>query len=276
MKLVVADRIGIYVDIVYGNIAGNNGSSLLIASLLYPFQVYSDLGGYSLIAIGTARVMGINVIQNFKRPFFATSMAEFWRRWHISLISWLTDYVYTPLSFRFRRYKVWGIVIALMLTFLISGIWHGAALTFVVWGLLQGVFLSFEALTSNRRAAFEKKFNLKNNIFYIICAMTITFVLFSTSQIFGRSATVNEALLVFRKIFTIQGSPYLDLTTLAYSIAGLSILLLKDLKNEFFPGSPSIFNSKKIVVRYATYLLFMFIILLFGVFQGNNFIYFQF
>jgi len=276
MKLVVADRIGIYVDIVYGNIAGNNGSSLLIASLLYPFQVYSDLGGYSLIAIGTARVMGINVIQNFKRPFFATSMAEFWRRWHISLISWLTDYVYTPLSFRFRRYKVWGIVIALMLTFLISGIWHGAALTFVVWGLLQGVFLSFEALTSNRRAAFEKKFNLKNNIFYIICAMTITFVLFSTSQIFGRSATVNEALLVFRKIFTLQGSPYLDLTTLAYSIAGLSILLLKDLKNEFFPGSPSIFNSKKIVVRYATYLLFMFIILLFGVFQGNNFIYFQF
>ena len=122
MKLVVADRIGIYVDAVYNNIEGHNGTSLLIASILYPFQVYADLGGYSLIAIGVARVMGLIVMQNFRRPFFATSMARFWRRWHISLISWLTDYVYTPLSFRYRKYRLWGIVLALMLTFLIAGI----------------------------------------------------------------------------------------------------------------------------------------------------------
>lgn len=107
MKLVVADRIGIYVDAVYGNISQHNGTSLLLASILYPIQLYADFGGYSLIAIGTAKVLGINVMQNFKRPLFSTSMSEFWRRWHISLISWLTDYIYTPLSFAYRRFKVW-------------------------------------------------------------------------------------------------------------------------------------------------------------------------
>ena len=105
MKLVVADNLGIYVEAIYGNIPQHNGSTLLFASILYPFQVYADLGGYSLIAIGTAKILGIDVIQNFKRPFFATSMSEFWRRWHISLISWLTDYVYTPLTFVFRKYR---------------------------------------------------------------------------------------------------------------------------------------------------------------------------
>ncbi len=276
MKLVVADRIGIYVDVVYGNISGQNGSSLLIASILYPFQVYADLGGYSLIAIGTARVMGLNVMQNFNRPFFATSMAEFWRRWHISLISWLTDYVYTPLSFRFRNYKVWGIVIALMLTFLISGIWHGAALTFVIWGLLQGTFLSIEALTMKKRSVIVRKYNLNSKEIYIFCSMIITFILFTISQIFGRAASIDDASMVFRKIFTEPGTPYLDLTTLVYSSMGLLLLLLKDFKDEFYPGSLSLFSNRNTCLRYCTYLSIIFIIILFGVFGGNSFIYFQF
>jgi D-alanyl-lipoteichoic acid acyltransferase DltB (MBOAT superfamily) len=156
LKLVVADRLNLYVDAIYDNILQHNGTSLLLASFLYPFQVYADLGGYSLIAIGVSSVMGIKVMQNFKRPFFATSMSEFWRRWHISLISWLTDYVYTPLSFTFRRLGIGGIVLALITTFIISGIWHGAKLTYVVWGLMQGAFLSIEALLNNRKIAFEK------------------------------------------------------------------------------------------------------------------------
>jgi alginate O-acetyltransferase complex protein AlgI len=276
MKLVVADRIGIYVDVVYSNIAGNNGSSLLIASVLYPFQVYADLGGYSLIAIGTARVMGLKVMQNFNRPFFATSMAEFWRRWHISLISWLTDYVYTPLSFRFRKYKIWGTVIALMLTFLISGIWHGAALTFIIWGLLQGTFLSFEAITNKNRTAFERNFNLHNNAIYIFACMVTTFVLFACSQVFGRVSSIDEAFVVYRKIFTELGSPYLDMTTLTYSLSGLLLIMLKDFKDEFYPGRFSIFSNQKAWIRYSAYLAIIFIIILFGVFEGNRFIYFQF
>jgi alginate O-acetyltransferase complex protein AlgI len=276
MKLVVADRIGIYVDLVYGNIPDQNGSSLLIASILYPFQVYADLGGYSLIAIGVARVMGLHVIQNFKRPFFATSVAEFWRRWHISLISWLTDYVYTPLSFRFREYKVWGIIISLMLTFLISGIWHGATLTFVVWGLLQGIFLSIEALSNNKKSAFEKKYNLKKSSWYTLICMFLVFIIFAVSQVFGRAANIDDAFKVFQKIIFEQGFPYLDLTTLIYSVLGLSLIVVKDFKDEIYPNQLSFFNNRKTFVRYTAYLSILFIIILFGVFEGNNFIYFQF
>ena len=127
MKLVVADRIAIYVGQIFDHVDQHSGSTLFLATLLYPIQVYGDLGGYSLLAIGAANVMGINVRPNFNRPFFSTSMSDFWRRWHMSLITWLTDYLYTPLSFGLRKYKIWGIVIALMLTFIISGIWHGAA-----------------------------------------------------------------------------------------------------------------------------------------------------
>ena len=276
MKLVVADRIGLYVDLVYGNIAGHNGTSLLIASVLYPFQVYADLGGYSLIAIGTAKVMGLNVMQNFNRPFFATSMAEFWRRWHISLISWLTDYVYTPLSFRFRKYKVRGIVIALMLTFLISGIWHGAALTFVIWGLMQGTFLSIEALTNKKRTEVEKKFNLNKSKIYFFCCLLTTFVLFASSQIFGRATNINDAFEVYRKIFTEHGTPFLDLTNLAYSMLGLFILFFKDYTEEYIPGKKELFQDRKFL-RHLSYTILIYIILLMGVFDTNDsFIYFKF
>jgi len=276
MKLVVADRVGIYVDVVYNNIPAHNGSSLLIATILYPFQVYADLGGYSLIAIGVARVMGLRVMQNFNRPFFATSMAEFWRRWHMSLITWLTDYIYTPLSFTFRRIGIWGIVIALLITFLLSGIWHHAQMTSVVWGLMQGTFLSVEALLHKRRAAFENRHQMMKRSWYLFLCMITTFILFTSSQVFGRAGSLEDSWMVYRKIFSPLGSPYLDLTTLAYSAAGIFILLLVDFKNEFYAGKVIFFNNRRIWIRYASYLAVLFIILILGVFEGNSFIYFQF
>ena len=120
-------------------------------------------------------------MQNFNRPFFATTMSEFWHRWHISLISWLTDYIYTPLSFVFRKYRRWGIIVALMITFFISGIWHGAALKYVLWGLMQGVFLSVEALTYQKRAFFENKYQLSNRSWYIFSGIILTFIMFTSS-----------------------------------------------------------------------------------------------
>ena len=276
MKLVVADRIAIYVNAVYNNIQQHNGNSLLFASALYPFQVYADLGGYSLIAIGTAKILGIDIIQNFRRPFFATSMSEFWRRWHISLITWLTDYVYTPLSFSFRKFKVWGIVIALMITFFISGIWHGASLTFVVWGLMQGVFLSIEAVSNKSRNAFDKKYRLAKNFVYSFLCICLTFILFAASQIFGRSANVNDAFDVYAKIFSERGALYVDNTTVAYSVIGLVFLLLKDFADEYFPNKFLLFENKNIVIRYIAYLLVLFMIMLAGVLDGGQFIYFQF
>jgi alginate O-acetyltransferase complex protein AlgI len=277
MKLVVADRLGIYVDAIYNNIDHHNGTSLLFASILYPFQVYSDLGGYSLIAIGTAKILGIDVIQNFKRPFFATSMAEFWRRWHISLISWLTDYVYTPLVYSFRKYKYGSVVIALMITFLISGIWHGAALTFVVWGLLQGVYLSIEALTNRKKTKIEKKYNLKKKWWYIMISILITFTLFTTSLIFSRAASIGDAVNIYSKIFFNKGNLFIGSpTTLIFGLFGLLLLFTKDFMDEYMPNKFPLFNSQNIIIRFSSYYAIIIIILLIGVFDGGQFIYFQF
>ncbi len=276
MKLVVADRLGMYVDAIFNNISHHNGTSFLFASVLYPFQVYADLGGYSFIAIGIAKVLGYNVMHNFKRPFFATSISQFWRRWHISLISWLTDYIYTPLSFAFRKYSVWGIVIALMITFFISGIWHGANLTFVIWGLMQGIFLGIEALTNKKKTIFKKEYDLNSKRWYIIIGIFTTFILFTSSQIFARAPNLDDALLIYDKIFTQPGTLFLDKTTLAYALTGLFILLTKDFIEEFRPGKYLLFNNKNIIVRFSSYLAVIFIILYIGVLTSNQFIYFQF
>lgn len=277
MKLVVADRISIYVDAIYNNINQHNGTSLLFASILYPFQVYSDLGGYSLIAIGVSSILGFNVMQNFRRPFFATSMSEFWRRWHISLISWLTDYVYTPLSFAFRKHGVWGIVTALLITFLISGIWHGASLTFVVWGLMQGVFLSLEAIFKNRRAQFEIKYHLKDKILYIFAGICFTFILFSSSQIFGRVSNLNDAAIVFKKITSASGPLFIgNPSAFLFSIFSLFLLLFKDFTDEFTPSRFLLFENRHKFVRVMAYSSIIILILMIGVFDGGQFIYFQF
>jgi D-alanyl-lipoteichoic acid acyltransferase DltB (MBOAT superfamily) len=277
MKLVVADRIGIYVDAVYGNIGQHNGTSLVLASMLYSIQLYADFGGYSIIAIGTAKILGIDVMQNFKRPFFATSMSEFWRRWHISLISWLTDYVYTPLSFTFRKFKIWGIVIAIMITFLISGIWHGAGLTFIIWGLIQGSFLSIEALTNKGRTSFQTKYNLNKRIWYIVLSCIVTFVLFSASMVFGRAKDLNDALMVYSKIFSgIIHIPYRDGYTMMYSFIGFTILILKEFRDEYYPDHFLLFENKNVIIRWLSYYAVIFMILYYGVFGQEKFIYFQY
>lgn len=276
MKLCVADRIGMYVTAVFSSIANHNGTTLAFASLLYPIQVYADLGGYSLIAIGAARCMGMKIIPNFNRPFFATSISEFWRRWHMSFIQWLTDYIYTPLTFVFRKQKMVGIVLALICTFIISGIWHGAGFTHIMWGLSQALFLSIEAVTIKQRNAFEKKYNLLGNGVYIAVCCIIVYLLFSFSQIFGKCDTMGDVWVVMSKIFTVRGTLFVDLITLLY--AGLMILVLafKDLRDEFFPEKFLLFESKYIGVRFASYLFVLFLIISMGVLDAGQFIYFKF
>lgn len=276
MKLCVADRLGIYVDAVFNNIPQHNGTTLAFASLLYPIQVYCDLGGYSLIAIGAARCMGLKIIPNFNRPFFATSMSELWRRWHMSLINWLTDYIYTPLSFALRKWKVWGIVCALMLTFFISGIWHGAAITFIIWGLVQGIYLSLEALLQKRRSLIEAKHNLNKKWWYILICCVVVYLLFAFSQIFGRCVTLSDAWLVIGKIFGERGSVFVDPTILGYAFAMLVVLAFKDFRDEFFPNKLRCFESKYIWVRFLSYLLVLFMVINMGVLDAGQFIYFQF
>ena len=275
LKLCIADRLGLYVDLTFNNIQTSSGTTLLAASVLFPFQLYADLGGYSLIAIGVARSLGIIVIPNFKRPFFAVSMSELWRRWHMSLIQWLTNYIYTPLSFRLRRWKMGGIVTALMLTFIISGIWHSAELTFFVWGLIQGVFLSIEAVTQKKRTKFKQKFNLNKKPWFILISCVWVFVLFSFSQIFARCGSIGDAFNVLGKILNEHGE-IKGISLLIPALFLLSHLLIKDFMDEYFPKKLLLFENKNVIVRHLSYAFILILILTMGVFDSGQFIYFQY
>jgi alginate O-acetyltransferase complex protein AlgI len=277
MKLVVADRIAVYLGQTLGKLQEHSGPTLLLGTLLYPFQIYGDLGGYSLIAIGIANVMGFKVMHNFNRPFFATSMSAFWQRWHISLISWLTDYIYTPLSFSLRSYKIWGIVMALMLTFLISGAWHGAAITFIFWGFLQGTVLSIEALTKASKTTFENKYKLKTSKWYILVSCLFTYFLFAFSLLFGGAVnSLSKSFEVLQRIATNFDSIYFHNNTLIFVFGAVLILFLSELRDEFFPDKFQLYKNKNISIRWTSYVLTLLVIIFFGVFKGVKFIYFQF
>jgi alginate O-acetyltransferase complex protein AlgI len=276
MKVCVANRLGVYVDTVFGNIANSSGTTLVIASILYPFQIYADLGGYSLVAIGAAQCFGIKVIPNFRRPFLARSMSDFWRRWHMSLIQWLTDYIYTPLSFTFRSWKGWGIVSAILITFIISGLWHGAALTFIFWGLIQGLYVSFDAITQNKRTTLEKKFNLSNNVLYSVISCLVVFVLFAFSEIFAKCSNLSQANHFIEKAFSDGGIPFIDSLSLKYGFIALLILFFVDLRDEFFPLKCKLFNSNYLIIRLVSYIAIIFMIMKLGLWNAGQFIYFHF
>lgn len=275
MKLCVADRLALYINAVNGNIGHHTGTSLGFAALLFPLQEYGDLAGYSLLAIGAARCMGFKVMDNFKRPFFSTSMSEFWRRWHISLIKWLTDYIYTPISYALRSWKMSGVVCALLVTFLVSGIWHGAALTCIIWGLMQGLLLSIEAITQKHRNTLETKYKLKKNPIYIVLCCMIVYLIFAFTEIYGMSSSIADANRIVAKIFTEPGSLFVHPTSLILGVGSAFILLFKDLKDEC-GWKIHLMHSDNTIISIVSWVCVVAYILLFGILDGGQFIYFQF
>jgi alginate O-acetyltransferase complex protein AlgI len=197
-KSVIADRLAQFVSPVYDKPGNFDGGVLLVATLFFSFQIFCDFSGYTDIARGAARVMGFNLMLNFDRPYSATSFSEFWRRWHISLSTWLRDYVYEPLALQHRDRGMYGIVLALMMTFLISGLWHGANWTFVTWGLLWGVALSLEAVFWKQRKKLAKTMPpmLFNGIMLVV-----TFSFVNLTYIFFRAKSMNDAVLILRHIY---------------------------------------------------------------------------
>ena len=192
MKLVLADRCGTYVDSIFNNVDMHNGGSYLLASLLFPFQIYGDFAGYSLIAIGVARVMGFRLMENFHRPYFACSVGEFWHRWHISLSTWFKDYVYIPLGG--NRVKKSRQYFNLMVTFIVSGIWHGANWTFLCWGTLHGLLLCIEKAMGIGRKKYAGVQRLGH--------WAVTFVLVCLAWILFRANNLEDAVTVMTGIFT--------------------------------------------------------------------------
>ena len=269
MKVVVADRVALYVDTVFSNYENYTGMSCFVASLLYTIQIYADFAGYSLMAIGVGRVLGLELTENFRRPYFAVSVTEFWHRWHISLSTWLKDYVYIPLGgsrcSKIRNY--WNIFV----TFLVSGIWHGANWTFIVWGCMHGICQIVEKMLGQQKCNYR----LPGRIVKII----VTFTIVNFAWIFFRMPTLTDACRVIARIFdtTLPMTVYMaPLPTPPFIALGVVLLFMKDLRDEFFPDSLRLMDSNIRLVRWSTYVFLLIAILLFGVFSSDQFIYANF
>lgn len=268
MKVVVADRVAIYVNAVLPNYMNNTGTSCFVASVLYTIQIYADFAGYSLMAIGVGKVLGFELTENFRRPYFAISVTDFWHRWHISLSIWLRDYIYIPLGgsrcSKLRNY--WNIFV----TFLVSGIWHGANWTFIVWGCMHGVFQIVEKMLGQQKCDY--------GWFGKTIKVTITFLLVNFAWIFFRMPTLTDACGVIARIFdpSLPKAVYFTIGHLPFIIAGVGLLFVKDFLDEYMPDRTLLISNPSRYIRWITYVVILVMIMTTGVFGADQFIYANF
>ena len=257
-------------DAVYANIAQHNGTTLLLTSIMYTIQIYADFAGYSLMAIGSGRILGIELQTNFIRPYFAKTVTDFWRRWHISLTTWFRDYIYFPLGGNRCSKTRW--ILNTMIVFTVSGLWHGAAYTFIIWGAMHGACMVIERLVYGDRIKFiSDKFSMAN-----IVRLMLTFAIVNFAWIFFRVNSVSDVALILEKIFTEPGNLFVTPGTLFYALLFTTIVFVVDCADEYRPRRFSLLNSRSAFVRWGTYISLAVMILLFGVLDGGSFIYFQF
>ena len=271
-KMVIADRLAVFVDSVFADPSSHQGLPAVVAVLFFTFQLYLDFSAYSQIAIGTARLFGFNLHNNFNRPYLSTTFKDFWKRWHITLNSWFMDYLYIPLGGN-RKGKA-RMMLNVMIVFAVSGLWHGASWNFVIWGCINGLFLIL----------FDKVFKLSpGNTFTKVLSCLFVFSVWAVSMVFFRSATFADAMAMFKSLgfsgyqdLVNCGLPIIELRFSFILIAGLMIyeLLtqgrLDKHENRFFGLNP--------VLRWTVYVLLILSILYLGVYgvNDNAFIYFQF
>lgn len=291
-KIVIADRVAVIVNQVYNNPQDAVGLPLLIGTYLFAFQIYCDFSGYSDIAIGAAKVFGIDLMQNFKRPYFAKSIREFWQRWHISLSTWFRDYLYISLGG--SKKTKWRWYYNIMIVFLISGLWHGANWTFIIWGALHGSYYLISYWTKNIRHTIVTKLRLEK---YPIIINTIRvlfiFHIVLLGWIFFRANSLADAIFILTHLFAnfstvieniarIGFSPGIfnygfDLSTKEMFIGLVAILILGI--HHLLQRKGSVIEqlkSKPIWIRWAIYYGLIIGILVFGYLEPNEFIYFQF
>jgi alginate O-acetyltransferase complex protein AlgI len=278
-KTVIADRLAIYVNGIYGHPNEFSGLPLILATVAFAYQIYCDFSGYTDIAIGAARVMGFKLMTNFERPYFSASVAEFWKRWHISLSTWFRDYVYIPLGG--NRVPRWRLYVNLMITFIISGLWHGANWTFVFWGALNGIYLVLGSMTEPLRNAAYRLTGLSpeggvTRFFQIAC----TFALTCFAWIFFRANSLPDAWHIITHAWQPSSGTRLlvgNFSVFDAWVVIIAILVLEavQLVQEYGPFQPRL-RRLPVLVRWPVYYALLFFILMFGVFQHTQFIYFQF
>ena len=200
-KMVIADNLAVVLNDAFAN-TELSGSTCLLAMLLYPIQIYADFSGYSDMAIGVAKLMGIKVAMNFRYPFFARNISDFWRRWHISLTEWVTDYVFMPLNFTFRKMAKWGMCLAIIINLVVVGIWHGANWTYIVFGLYHGLLFVPLVLSGSMSDTSDVKVT-RHDIPYWneMIKMFLTFLLVSIGSVFFREPSLAETMGFYGQIF---------------------------------------------------------------------------
>ncbi|WP_405606327.1 MBOAT family O-acyltransferase [Polaribacter sp. Asnod1-A03] len=273
-KIVIADNCAEYANMIFNDSANMNGSTLFLGAIFFTFQIYGDFSGYSDIAIGTSRLFGFDLKQNFAFPYFSRDMAEFWRRWHISLSTWFRDYLYIPLGG--SRGGIWMKVRNTFIIFLVSGFWHGANWTFIAWGLLNAIYFLPIMLSKNNRNNIEivAKGKMLPN-FKEFISMLLTFNLTVLAWVFFRSENIHQAMQIISEIFskTIFEAPeYFPKFTL------LTILLFlfiewKGRSQQYAIMELNTFKNK--IGRYGFYT-FLMILIYVNHSSGKEFIYFQF
>jgi alginate O-acetyltransferase complex protein AlgI len=271
LKLVVADNLAPFVDARFADPAGSGGAALFLATLFFAFQIYGDFAGYSLIAIGLGRIMGYDFGENFRRPYLSASFSEFWQRWHISLSSWLRDYLYIPLGG--NQHGTAKTARNLVIVMFLGGLWHGANWTFVIWGLLHGGFLVIQRMLSPLVPA------LSFGRITTVLQIALVFALVCLAWIFFRAATIHDAWMIITKIATMEGGGSGlsgDRLTILRNLLIIGILVAAEVTTELrqrvavsAPAAPGFRHA-------AVLLVLLWAIAAFGTFAGSQFVYFQF
>lgn len=304
-KWVIADRLADFVNQVYNNVHTFNGLSYAVATFFFALQIYCDFSGYSDIAIGAGEVLGFKFMKNFNRPYFAKSVSEFWRRWHISLTTWLRDYLFLPIAYKILRVlknkpfmkirpEVWSYTGATLFTMFLAGLWHGASWTFITWGSLIGIYLVVSYFTKNIRKKILKltKLNKARGIHKFVSA-GITFSLISFAWIFFRANNIYEALYIIKHLNTgyrgfmnllfefnfTEIAKLLSFGVLPVNLCLAVIFISILFAVQLFQRKIAIryyVSQKPIYVRWAIYLALAFMILIYGRMESTKFIYMQF
>jgi alginate O-acetyltransferase complex protein AlgI len=310
-KLVIADQLTPAVDRVYNNVKAFEGPDLLAASIFFSIQIYCDFSGYSDMAIGLARVFGFKSMDNFKAPYFSRNVRKFWNRWHISLSTWLRDYLFLPITYAvFRRVKshkplkmkidTFGYIIGMSITMFLGGLWHGADWTFVLWGMIHAVFLVGSYTTKKIRKRFTKRIGLKKfPNFHRRLSTFITFCMVSFAWIFFRANSIEDAFYVcshlhvgtfdfitdivgklvsqfnigpLKTMIVSYGFSLYNFFFLSAAVVAMMVLERNQDKQDFWVT----IKAKPVFVRFVYYYLLVMAILLFAKTDGGSFIYFQF
>lgn len=283
-KVVVADRLSLFVNQIYDNPIGYKGITLIVATIFFAFQIYCDFSGYSDMAVGFAKILGFKLTENFRQPYFSKSISEFWERWHISLSTWFRDYIYIPLGGNRVSLLKWCLNI--FITFLISGLWHGANWTFVIWGGINGFYIIFEKICQLLKIKIKKQFILTKIITNRYLKIVSTFCLINFGWIFFRSNNIKDSFYIINHLFDgFQNQTFhiLDFTyNVAFSkpsfIVGLFSIFVLIAFDLFLKGKHigQVLEKRSTVVRWAIYYFLILGIIFFGLFSNNKFIYFQF